>query len=573
MQDENKHIDELFRDALGGYTEQPRPLVWEGIEKALVDNKEKKKRFFFRWYWFVSGLLLLVATGVITADVLKNNKRTTARYVKQVEDTGGHSRRGEKTGYRDAVPGQEDKNEYVEDEYKNATHNKNDEQKTQVKVVQGGYIAIPETGERNKVLTQANEENNATGDESAIDNMAEYIVPQYTLPETPGFTNEQSGGIVSVINTNHSIPVTLPEDKRRKPALTAPVNTDINRAEEQTTITGARLNQKLPAATALAAPQAAQEEVVSSSNEVLTTSPENKPVKKDITDSSSTNEQVAPTEEPVKKDRDGFGKNFEAGIKAGYQLGVSGTYSSGKFVVAGYVQYNLSKRIAIALQPAYLSGNGNTGSVPPDKRYYSIVSSSVDTAAIFSMSNNTRDPDTVRRSYYYTETYDSTTVSYGVSNKKLWDVELPLLLKYNITSHIAITGGPVVGYSKLIMRTENRTDYKGLTNDYTEDFPPVTYTSLSESPPPGPAPKKTSDLFPHTGESIDNYSPLNNSKAKGFTRFGYIIGLNATFMERWLLDILLQQMNANPSLVPDDNIRKMYAQPSIRVTIGYKLLK
>jgi len=58
MSRHDKHIDDLFKDELGSYTETPPPAVWDSLEKRLDDNSNKKSPFVG---WFVS---LLIVCGV-----------------------------------------------------------------------------------------------------------------------------------------------------------------------------------------------------------------------------------------------------------------------------------------------------------------------------------------------------------------------------------------------------------------------------------------------------------------------------------------------------------------------------
>lgn len=69
MEENNKHIDDLFRDGLGNYTETPPPAVWDALEKRL-DNHRRKR--FPIWWWYVL-VFVLVSVGVIVARMAIDN--------------------------------------------------------------------------------------------------------------------------------------------------------------------------------------------------------------------------------------------------------------------------------------------------------------------------------------------------------------------------------------------------------------------------------------------------------------------------------------------------------------------
>ena len=62
MEKKLTHIDHLFREGLGDFTETPPPSVWEALEERL-DNKEKRRAgFYYRRYWFII-LLAFIGLG------------------------------------------------------------------------------------------------------------------------------------------------------------------------------------------------------------------------------------------------------------------------------------------------------------------------------------------------------------------------------------------------------------------------------------------------------------------------------------------------------------------------------
>src|SRR3954464_15959440 len=85
MEENRKHIDELFREALGNYTETPPSSVWDNVEQRL-DTTGRKPRPPFWWAWFAVLFLVIAAGGTV---VVKNwlpskghtnEKKTTIAY-------------------------------------------------------------------------------------------------------------------------------------------------------------------------------------------------------------------------------------------------------------------------------------------------------------------------------------------------------------------------------------------------------------------------------------------------------------------------------------------------------------
>lgn len=64
MEENRKHIDELFREALGNYTEAPSSSVWDKVEQRL-DTTGRKPRPPFWWAWFAVILLVVGAGGTM----------------------------------------------------------------------------------------------------------------------------------------------------------------------------------------------------------------------------------------------------------------------------------------------------------------------------------------------------------------------------------------------------------------------------------------------------------------------------------------------------------------------------
>jgi len=76
MEEQQQHIDEMFRHSLSDYRETPPPAVWDRIAQQLdADEDKKPKAFFLRWQWAL--LLLLLLGGSTWMLIAKFQHRST----------------------------------------------------------------------------------------------------------------------------------------------------------------------------------------------------------------------------------------------------------------------------------------------------------------------------------------------------------------------------------------------------------------------------------------------------------------------------------------------------------------
>ena len=71
MEDNKKHIDDLFREELGNHTETPPPAVWDALEKRLAEQGGGTTPR--RWIWYVVIASLFVAISIIGAMRIRTN--------------------------------------------------------------------------------------------------------------------------------------------------------------------------------------------------------------------------------------------------------------------------------------------------------------------------------------------------------------------------------------------------------------------------------------------------------------------------------------------------------------------
>lgn len=255
----------------------------------------------------------------------------------------------------------------------------------------------------------------------------------------------------------------------------------------------------------------------------------------------------------------------EAGIKAALETGLQ-KYRANKFVLMPYLQYSVSGRVSVLLQPGFKFGRHNL-TEGPKLSYYNITNSSVTSNHSIKSSIDTLQPDTITRRYVYRQTYDSLTLGLAPESKGYFEFELPILLQYGINKKLSVYGGLTFNFAKTIRMKEDRREYKNLTRTNTVEYAPVSVTEE------GPVPPSIDSMFvyntnPYTGNAIPAQNPTSDP-----LKVGYMVGVNYRIGKRFMADIMVQQMLNNGGYIPNKDVRAVHKQPYIRVGIGYRLFK
>jgi len=94
------------------------------------------------------------------------------------------------------------------------------------------------------------------------------------------------------------------------------------------------------------------------------------------------------------------------------------------------------------------------------------------------------------------------------------------------------------------------------------------------SPPPvPPSAQNPATYFANNGTPYSQYKPYTSTSQNTFTRVGFMLGFRATFAERYMVDVLFQQSAVDKTVITDTELQKIYSQPYLRFTLGYKLYK
>ena len=283
----------------------------------------------------------------------------------------------------------------------------------------------------------------------------------------------------------------------------------------------------------------------------------------------------------VNKDKNSRNSKFAMGINFGYEYGFNNQFKANKIVIAPYVQYNVTSKFSLLFQPAYLSGSAKAGGLSSgNELYYNVINAAYDSVSTIFKEDTSQGPpppppriDTLKTTYTYKRTYDSTVVSQQFSQKKLWEAELPLMVQYKVSPNFSVFGGISVSFSKVLRIEEKREDYTGLSDSLQTTN--VLLYNRNQGPSPPPSAQDPNAVFSgYTGKPISSYTPsAPTSTANMFTRFGYAIGFNTTIRGRYMIGLSLQQKFANSTQIPNESLRKIYTQPYLRMTIGYKIFR
>jgi len=274
---------------------------------------------------------------------------------------------------------------------------------------------------------------------------------------------------------------------------------------------------------------------------------------------------VPATADSVLTDTTTHKKRWVAGVKAGVETGMM-TGAANKAVVSPYLEYKFTERLSLMVQPALKMAGLSTRNVGNSANYYDVNPGTgsyklKDSSLLILVLTG----DTLwNRNYEYTERYDS-IVKTNRTGGNYMEIELPLLLKYNVTKRLSVYGGLNTVYGKKMSVTEHTYVAKAM--------PKTGYVNtLAQYYAPAPAPMGTGTTY--SGSPLSGYSgPQYPTETGGMFRFGYMFGLSYEVRKRWLADVLVQQCIAQQNFVAGYNVNRPLSVPYFRLTVGYRLTK
>ncbi len=160
--------------------------------------------------------------------------------------------------------------------------------------------------------------------------------------------------------------------------------------------------------------------------------------------------------------------------------------------------------------------------------------------------------------YNYREKVDSTVIKYSFA-KQLFEVELPVFLQYNLSSRFSISAGLKFIYGTVPKISSTSYRYTPLYTDTLRDVNLL----LTEDAAVGLFEQKCNCQSDNT---TDYQNPTYNT-----IRTGYMLGVQYRPMSKVELGVSMQQNSTSLTNIPNPNVRKMYALPYFRLSVGYTL--
>lgn len=251
--------------------------------------------------------------------------------------------------------------------------------------------------------------------------------------------------------------------------------------------------------------------------------------------------------------------HLEGGIKAAYSYGFN-DYALNKITALPYVQLNINTKLSVALHLGFSYGQMNKTDLTGTQPYYKIGNTSLQETPYIDSAGG--QLDTVY-AYIYKQSRDSFSTRYSLS-KTQWEVELPVVLKYNLSSRLSIFAGPVFTFGKVVQIKEDKSSTYNVQ---------VVDSSITASHTQYNIAYFNNKYQPYgTPDSAYSSKPYDNPSGTPL-RLGYTAGLSYNAGNRVVVDLSMQQMLTNPGFVPNETVRKVYTQPYFRLAIGFRIFK
>lgn len=572
MKSNKKHIDDLFREKLGNYTEVPPSDAWQDLDKKLDTLTPHVPTAPVRWLTHV-GMVSLIAVLSVSfvqkfygkhkgaADVADAQQSNTATDVNNTTTADNAA-----TTTASATNGSETDNTAIAD---NANEDK---------------VSPEEVSDNNNALVGNSTGNNNSADNYNTNNNA---VATNASKGNTGNTEMEYGDDVSfapdadkeyVNDGSHSYDKKVKENRGNGEAV---VNNELN------SLYSKQVGNKPQAAIAdnaveqeeITAYNAAKGDVSDKKHQVGNdNSTENQLIANSetidatadavkaatTTNPSAATKAAAATKQKAPKPARNFAR-WEAGVKSGYERGFDNMGAT-KFAIAPYLQYNVTGRIAIMTQPAVKFANAPTRVISAPEQYYSInndgkvtTKESFTTVKVEGGSvqeyNNTR--------YNYSRSHDS-IVKTNRTGGRYMEYELPVLMKYSLSKKSSVYGGVNIVYSQLQQVKEHTYTKAGIVRSVD-----TLITAIGE--PLAPA---IDDILTHNGTAISDYNgPLYPVSSKQNVRMGAMLGFTYQYSSRLMLDALVQKNPAPVQSYNGYNINAPLSSTSFRISVGYKITK
>lgn len=610
MSENRIHIDDLYREELGGYTEAPPAAVWQSLSERL-DEHRPKAATPFRWLWWVAAFVAALVAMYLLLQKMQHSKvaapRTTVinesstattavvatantlpempeqpagadsvthePALAKVEETTGTT-----TGVTTAIAkapdaasqktsGSSATSNFARDAVISSdTVKGNTTQSSTVKASAAGYepAAAKQAGQNAR-------HKGSKRTQSVLNIPAMQGAEQDNTTLQPKAKSKQN--ITNAISEPAKI--TIAAKQEQKKTIAAPA---IARTTQQTTNAASAMmvQNTVISASATAAPQATTAYVPhdprTDANTQIQATNANGSLSslQQISLANARKDNYVPNDERKRKS---FKLKLDYGVKAGYDAGF-GTYHANGFVFSPYITWKVSDKLSVLVQPGVKYAKLNKTSIDDAAvSYYNITGSKLDSAherVQLGLDSFAQPYYGTRRRYYYSQTHDSVVIATEIKTKTYYQYEIPLMLQYHVAKQLGIYAGVSANFSKVVIeKAEVRQTYGNITLNDSLLFA-VVPDSISAPSIPSVNSRFSYNTTPYSqynaGTTLQN--PTGNP-----VRFSYVAGINYEVWRRLMVDMMVHGMLSSPTYIPDSRIKSIYKQPYIRIMIGYRLGK
>lgn len=631
MNDNKKNIDQFFLEQLGNATERPPSSVWDSLEKRLEEDRPHRR--FFGWWFYISiGILLIGAGGAAyyiagspsffkhsaTQSVAQTNNQSAAADLEnsKIKETKTPLERihtndnpASETEHQYKQKGQKRNARIARNEVipgPGIDHTTRDTKPLSPQKTTTSQSIIPKTAAKNSAILP-HQDNRQIEEKQLAGSEAIKVNRNKTLSEKSANTVPELGntrGIVdtSIKMTNDREVVNKPRQNKKEviaankmeqnnlPAEHSIVRHSVqiknttdtsyvvqNKPVHEKNIASKYTIQRIKAtpgtpikAHKKAVKISAQTAVVDSSQSFSAAKPglagtnkkqdqkagnaPNKIAHLSKNNTSATEQEQYKSKAPdTKETKVRKPLNISVGIKGGYENGFN-SFTARKYTGTIFGELQLSDRWSFLLQPGIKVAQLNRSYTRILGNFFQAGPT---TSELYHV--NVDSLLGLRYDFAYKQTYDSMIASIE-AKRNFVELELPFLFRYKINHHFSAMAGLNLTFGKIVLWNNNIQTIHGLI---------LTDTVLNNADTMTPA---ASSKFSHPGSTpFSNYSPSSLPKNTSPVRFGYSLGLTYTFREKVMLDLLLQQNLSGYRGIQEPDIRKIFAQPYIRLSLGYTL--
>ncbi len=594
MEELQRNIDEVFRKSLGDYREAPPPGAWSQVSRRLDEEDKGRRRTFLHWPWVALSLLAVVGCAWMVVGlslhglVAEESQRKAAspgvaKYAAVPEQpaiampVAEVNVQGSKlTPVKEKSP----QSRNIQPDKQSATfhtsaaniytHKSTTKEAGNIKTTIGNStsatsLRVTATNAAQTIAVATTRTSEPVGTPSIAVEQAPQVQAASQMPDAErngplAFTNSGDGLTHEKLPTPVALqPLPLPPLAAIEPSPNASLK-EIReeRRQRAAAMLAAKGNAAAKTTTALAvktgkAEMLAQVAAPAAASQTLAKSA-----------SASTNPDVAAGQNP---NNEKVQVPLMPRVKAPFSIAVLGGYeqrlhSTGQaqFSLAARLLWSFGSRLSIGVQPAFRYGQLATTQLSQDAAYQRSAWR-IDSFRTGDLSPTIRGRVDSIYNYVIHQIYDSIVIKGRSFSGSFWEVELPVIVRYQLSKQFAIWGGPSLVFGGRLT--------------YTEDGAPQVYFTERKDSIAQSIQRPAEEFLNYFGtSSLPQYSSYNASgtpEDAAMLRLGYLFGVGFT-QSRWLAEASLHGQlsgygnQAQPA-------RDVYAHPNVRLSIGYLLFK